>query len=412
MKLIGLFLSFFPIFLLVGRKGRDPINFRNFILLSLIVVYFLPLFSEPLLRLSHVVYLFLFNTFVVASYLVLRDKVSIMEGQALFIPKLFSIKLATLFIILYYAIRSYVVLKEYGFNLVEFLIRDRVEEYMQNMEGSRYLTKIDTFVKLMSAVLLSFWFKNRRSLFIIVGLFLIVNNIIVVHNRYSMLSSLLMLVVPYHYATQKFRTKHIAVGIILAAVLMTFFNHVRNGSFDNLTLNAESVSSTFRMESSTNMLRTIDEIERGRISIDFGVQYIYFFPLSFVPRFLWEQKPTVSYFHRLTTILEGRPPGISQKIITNTMVGEAFHQLGFIGLFAVPFIWILVKFLLIRKCMRLAHSEVLIFIIINATIMDIRGGLSSVLVTFVFFSVYIYLLRVLLFGQKSDRITSRYISFV
>lgn len=164
------------------------------------------------------------------------------------------------------------------------------------------------------------------------------------------------------------------VGVFVIPMFLSFAALVRAGS-----VGSESVSILHGM---TGLLtayefgQIISSLKNGYLQYEYGLQYIYSL-ISFVPRFIWVEKPHTSFSFRISEKIYGEA-GESAWVHTFTPWGEGYLQFGIAGTFLnMVIIFFLIHFIvfIIKK-----WPCVLIYVIANIFILTpilLRADLSS-----------------------------------
>jgi len=206
---------------------------------------------------------------------------------------------------------------------------------------------VRSFVLIMLLVIYFFFIANTR-LPIIMPLMAFA---VIVVNRYKPIDMRLLMPVVLTF------------GIVFVLVYSVFASSIRNGRIHDIGEIAEN----FFEESSrqdSGQLGYYDwvydlyvKIDKDEIDHDFGAAWLYYSPLSFIPRSLWKEKPITSTSNRLTEMVYDQQVGSGTLIYTFTIIGEAYWQFSYIGVFIVPFLLIGMYILVFNSVSKLKYSS-------------------------------------------------------
>ena len=140
----------------------------------------------------------------------------------------------------------------------------------------------------------------------------------------------------------------------------------------------------------------VNRINDGGLAFENGKQY-YYNIIAFIPRFIWPNKPIVSFSVRMSGILYG-PIGPSAWVHTYTIWGEGYSQFGWVGTFlsSVQLIGlILLLSILVKKFPR---YQIIYFkyMLVGFPIL-LRGDLSTFYGAF--YKIIISIIVIILFTQ-------------
>ena len=132
----------------------------------------------------------------------------------------------------------------------------------------------------------------------------------------------------YHlYVAQIDLKKYLSIGIICVPFYMSFAAYVREGDVDKSNANylhgLSGVATAFDYEFLIYLL------QHDEIQYENGLQYTYNL-ISFVPRFIWPDKPSTSFSWRMSEKIYGTI-GKKAWVHTYTPWGEGYAQFGVIG---------------------------------------------------------------------------------
>jgi len=144
---------------------------------------------------------------------------------------------------------------------------------------------------------------------------------------------LLCLSVPiayYHYAVRRINKLLLVALLVGAPVAITLLQGLRSNALFAWTVSDRLVAEIVVMKSfHTLWQRYVD----GAVNLEWGANYYYYSPLTFVPKALWAEKPQTSFETRWTLTLFGSLLDEDGQISVHTFTpwGEGLVQLGWLG---------------------------------------------------------------------------------
>ncbi len=297
--------------------------------------------------------------------------------------------------------------------LVAFLIRDRISEYQEVALGyGHFFSYLKRFLTIPVYLQMFLFWKSHNRLGWFYFVTLLLELVLFSHTRFVILSLLVLPLLYYHFIIRPIAIKKLIILMFLMLMLIGAFNVIRGGGAQDREISSYS-KTIFLYEqltkagssSTETFYKVFKGIQKNKIDVEFGKQYLLALYTP-IPRMLWPDKPIVSYFWRLTEIVEGQLPGIGQKVLTSTILGEAYHQFGLVGVFLTPLIYMLMIYFYTLFFGRYEHTELLIWMPLIHLPMDIRGGLASISVSLSQSAIVFFILSFFLY--KSSRRVNRY----
>lgn len=302
-------------------------------------------------------------------------------------------------------------------DIIAFLLRNRIKEYHEIGLFNRayYLDFLKTFFMIPVYLEIFRLWKNRRHLAWFYFGTLLLELIFFSHVRFGILTLLVLPFIYYHFTVKPIAAKKLVIMICCLIVLTGIFNVIRGGGYNAMTpITTSDSKAEFLYKqltragagSTETFYEMYQKIQRDVLNIELGEQYglMLFTP---IPRFVWPDKPIVSYFGRLTEYVEGRLPGIGgQAVLTSTILGEAYHEFGLAGVFIAPIVLIMLIYFFVLYLGRFENTELIIWTTLIHLPMDIRGGLSSTMVALTQKVVIFFLLSIIIY--VSSRRWNRY----
>ena len=161
------------------------------------------------------------------------------------------------------------------------------------------------------------------------------------------------------------------VGVLvvyLALMFMTIANYVRHG-ITNVSSISFSIGSLFSNLISNDSkyyeycYEVFQGIKDGRMQYEYGLTWWLYVIVNFIPRSIWPSKPYTSFSVRATEALywsytSGNP------VVTFSIFGEGFGQLGYIGCFLCPILFLGCRWINFRQVKRIKYNRLYIMVII------------------------------------------------
>lgn len=400
-----LFILFIVYLLYLVNKSRKNSNYLKFNLvyiLSFLMVYILPFFnknSNQIWRYDESFILYLIICFIISIIIIELSTIKDKKVKVKYFINLRKVNLYTNLIIFYYVCSIGYFFLINGFDLINILFGNRVEAYLENIREQNFIiSNLRNAINVLSIILIINLLREKKyKKAILFYLLILLYIFLTTHTRYILMTYLAMPVLYYHFYIKKIRIAVFGSLIIIGAIYLSVANFFRTGVASEYSLtdiiNTEVVINQIEINSVSDFYVVYNKVNEGRVEIEYGKQYYYYFPLTFIPKSIWDDKPVVSYFWRMTKEVTGNWPGPRQFVLTSTFFGESYHQFHVLGIL----INFLIYFFLMRKLFLLALEidyglPIIWFLLIHIP-MDIRGGLNSVLITFIFYFLLIFCLK-------------------
>jgi oligosaccharide repeat unit polymerase len=381
----SLFILNLIILFFLARK-KNLLSVFNIVYFSLVLMYMLPIifsdndwtFDDEFIFIIYIGVLGFLIT-LIAFRLKKDNTVSKVKVKFLLNERIVYILAMICLVFNFYQFLS---LEIYSFNdLLSFLSRDRVGEYLSNPIIIKSIV-VKPVMEAIQLILISFFWKSKRYKmgFLLWGL-LLFDAVLISHGRFHILTILMLPFFYYNIFVSRVKIRHAAAILVMAVVLISVGNYARTG-----VLNSDNFIESISPETAVNQVirassgstNTFYEFYRKNPETEFLKQYLYYLPISFIPRSIWEDKPIVSYFWRVTKEITGDYPNSKKNpVLVTTLIGEWYHQLSLVGVFLSIPIYILTLILAFRIIARFQYSELLIIMIIIHIPMDMRGGFNS-----------------------------------
>jgi len=295
-------------------------------------------------------------------------------------------------------------------DIIAFILRDRIREYQEvALDYGHFFNFLESFLKIPLYLEMFRLWKYRRRLGWFYFATLILEVIVFSHTRFVILILLALPFIYQHFYVRPISSKKIMILMVFFIVLTGFFNIIRGGGIRNLDNPPQPIDLKIALlygqlmragaGSTETFYKVYEGIQEGKIDIEFGKQYLIL-PYTPIPRIFWPEKPIVSYFWRLTEALEGRIPGPGQRVLTSTILGEAYHQFGLTGVFLTPSIYMLILYFYIFYLSMYENTEIIIWMTMIHLPMNIRGGLASAVTSFMQTVTVFFLLSFIIYSSS------------
>ena len=428
-SLVLFYVGILFLILLGALRERNFFSFRVILWMSLGLVYLLPMITKPgpeWVDDAGFLLLLFAGLAGFAMALLLLDRTAGVPGRLYsssqtihqFAIKRSAIQLLTAINVLLLMFGIWRALP--GFSPEEvllFLVSDRVSSRFEDPFSTSALFR---FIKsiLSSATLLFVFYawRERRIIGTLIYLLLLLELVVTSHTRFAILTVLFYPILFVHFFKRRLGINTVLALVLVSVALLSLGNFVRGGYFENES--GDGIASTLAPEIAVNQLRRgasystdyfysiYQLVGHGPMEVEYGLQYFKYLPLAPVPRLIWSDKPTVSYFHRATELIEGRLPGPDEpRVYTTTILGEAYHQFSVLGVLFTPFFYTMLIVLLIRILQQLQYSDMLFWSILLHVPMDIRGGMFSVTVNAVTLLVFVAMIFLIGYGKRRSIVT-------
>ena len=165
-------------------------------------------------------------------------------------------------------------------------------------------------------------------------------------------------------------------GIYLALVFMRVANFTRFGQ--TATGIDLSITSLFTSLMSNDSLYyeyfhyLYDAIQDGRVNFEYGLSWLVYPFVNMIPRQLWPAKPYTAFSARMTdqiywALTSGNP------VVTFSMLGEGYAQLGVIGCFLAPLVFLGSRWLNFKKVKQMKYGHMYTLILMFSLLTYMRS---------------------------------------
>lgn len=109
----------------------------------------------------------------------------------------------------------------------------------------------------------------------------------------------------------------------------------------------------------------------GKAELEYGVSWVYYPMLTYVPRSIWKEKPPTAFSTRYTEKLYwklGEGP-----VVTFTIFGEGYIQFGLLGVFIAPILFGFSRHLSFKMLKKIENTKLIVILIMFSMITYFRA---------------------------------------
>jgi len=204
----------------------------------------------------------------------------------------------------------------------------------------------------------------------------------------------------------------IVAGVVFIVSFSVVGSFLRNGQVESIVGLTDTFMDQVQNRSSNQLgyyqwiYDLYEKVDSNEIDYEYGKALFYYPLISFFPRVFWPDKPLTSSSNRLTELVYNEKVGSGTEIYTFTLVGEGLWQLGYLGAFAFPFLFIYLidKVMMIIQLFKFSSFWNIIFII--SMMSFVRAELPLVrLMVIVLLCLILYLFAKIRWGDNSKYLT-------
>lgn len=236
--------------------------------------------------------------------------------------------------------------------------------------------------------------KKYRSIVFVSFFIVILDNLFNAAHRSLVLDPVLFLIFYFHFYVKKISLVGFAIAAFALLLVLPIGNSLRRGSvqaaFNGVEI-VEDVKTGITAFSTSYYFRDLTSaVNDGFVQLEYGKNYYYYYPVSFVPRSLWPEKPFVNFGARMTDELYGGRIGsgkIDGFVRTFTPWGEGYGQFGIIGVFLASLLVCGFYSGVFRILSRFSGTELFLLYMMARLPMIIRVGLDGIMVLMVVYLI-------------------------
>ena len=334
---VSLLLIFRLIYLIFFKYRKGILYPEYFILLPPFFLFVIPYYINGCRDLSNLTLFGLVIVFLVSfiSSKNIYNSVKLKQKKILISKKFNLISILAYIYLFVLIITIYNLLK--SSSLFEILISNRLENYFEE--------SIDTGSVLGSfSIVLSFFYYIKISQLFIEKKYLLASVFIIVELIYLVLfavtrlsivfpviSIILFLLLIFKISFKK--TIFFSISLLFFLMFyLSYSNKLRTGQDSSqkisLTETFTDISRELDYENFHNMAYNYVKMN----DYEYGYGWFLGSVVNFIPRFLYPNKPVTSAANRFTEKITGSPPSMYNPVITFTLIGDGYLQLGYIGI--------------------------------------------------------------------------------
>lgn len=288
--------------------------------------------------------------------------------------------------------------------LISLITKDRSANLLQNYYDKNTIISTLNFFSTPFILFLLGKDKNNTKLVIITLLMVSFCNFLTESHRTAVALPVLVLLFYINFYIKKVNMVYLAVFCVLLLMFFSFFQYVRKGMVSDINSYNNTVSVKHGMSglgTVTTFYDMYSQHESGYLKYEFGKQLWYYNIIMFVPRFLWKDKPTVSFSARMTEILYGQI-GVGDKswVRTFTVWGEGYSQFGWAGMILYSILLVFLMRSVVFFLSRYEGSEFLCFYYLAQSPLLLRADLFSIYSRSVILIIFILIAHVFFYGKK------------
>ncbi len=194
------------------------------------------------------------------------------------------------------------------------------------------------------------------------------------------------------------------LAVIFAPYFLSFAASIRDGMVGSAGISF--LQGIWGMATILEAKYLVELKESGNISYEFGYQYILS-AISFVPRFIWPEKPYTSFSFRVSEKVYGIAGEGGEWIHTFTPWGEGYLQFGIVGTLINTFLIFLI-IVVVRSHLVRNPRYIIVIIATFLTVLPVllRGDLSSIvgsLYKFFFLILFVNSINIILRSSSAHR---------
>lgn len=182
-------------------------------------------------------------------------------------------------------------------------------------------------------LLLHLYFLIRERRYLMAGgiyLLMVISITLIASTRIPVIMNLAIPIAYYHYAVRRINKLLLVVIFVAAPVAITLLHGLRSGALFAWTVSDRLIAEIVVMKSFHYLWQQYTD---GNIDLEYGANYYYYSPLTFIPKALWVEKPQTSFETRWTLNLFGSLLDEDAQISVHTFTpwGEGLVQFGWLG---------------------------------------------------------------------------------
>ncbi len=260
-------------------------------------------------------------------------------------------------------------------------------------EGLGALPVIVTYLFTVLILIHMYRLLERRRFLQAFGFYaaLVVVYLLIASTRIPVLLCLSAPIAYYHYAVRRINKLLLVALLVGAPVAITLLQGLRSNALFAWTVSDRLVAEIVVMKSFHKLWQNYLD---GTLELEWGANYYYYSPLTFVPKALWASKPQTSFETRWTLNLFGSLLDEDGQISVHTFTpwGEGLAQFGWMGAVVNLFLYGAILQLAIRFFQKRAHACMVYYFYAVLAATFVRTSVQALAFTTVLylFAVWLY----------------------
>lgn len=301
------------------------------------------------------------------------------------------------------ALTLYQRIRGLGLSLSEMLAISALQVHAQvATEGLGALPVIITYLLTVLLLMHLYFLIQQRQYLVAFGIYLLMtlSILLIASTRIPVIMNLAIPIAYYHYAVRRIN-KLLLIGIFVAApVSITLLQGLRSGALFAWTVSDRLVAEIVVMKSFHHLWQAY---MAGDIALEYGANYYYYSPLTFIPKAIWAEKPQTSFETRWTLNLFGSLLDEDAQISVHTFTpwGEGLAQFGWLGGVINLFLYGLILNAAIRFFNQRPHACLVYFFYTILAATFIRTSVQALLFTTLLYGVGVWLYERLFMGKTA-----------
>lgn len=301
------------------------------------------------------------------------------------------------------ALTLYQRIRGLGLSLSEMLTMSALRVHTQAVtEGLGALPVIITYLLTVLLLMHLYLLIQQRHYLTAFGIYILMmlSMPLIVTTRIPVIMNLAIPIAYYHYAVRRINKILLIAMIVAAPVALTILHGWRAGSLLGRNISDRLVAEIVVMKSFHHLWQ---EYMAGDIALEYGANYYYYSPLTFIPKAIWAEKPQTSFETRWTINLFGSLLDEDAQISVHTFTpwGEGLAQFGWLGGVVNLFLYGLILNTAIRFFNQRPHACLVYFFYTILAATFIRTGVQALLFTTILYGVGVWLYERLFMGKTA-----------
>lgn len=292
-------------------------------------------------------------------------------------------------------------ISQYGF---DYFSRDRAAEVLSEeayWQGKGLYAFMMMVITPLVYMVLLHTVKRSRFLFFLIYSTMLANVVLFAQHRTPIIVTLGLGLLIFHYYIRKVPITAIAFFVLTGLLILSFGAYYRKG-ITNVTLDQQLIKNGLRgFNTSEHFYRLYKLINNGRAPLEYGKNLYYYNVITFIPRRLWQGKPTVSFNARMTekTFFIRIGEGKRSWVRTFTVWGEGFAQFHVIGALLYSWLIVISYSIFFNYLSKFEGAEVIAISYLLFIPLILRGAYDSVLIKMIVTAIALFLIKQVIYTK-------------